>query len=169
MTRIPHAVPAYLAGVLFAIAALGICRAGSDSPAAHDPDAIYQRFREYRLALAAPDRSASGYFSRHLTDEWLGLLLAREDPVRRLDTLEIVRNRFRFGDSVHVVYGYTVTVEEDGRRKLNLICQSKTESQPAKVTVTYVNEGGRWQIDALGFDSRKQSAQRTDRILEEFP
>ena len=168
MTRTGIGTSAHVLAVALAIVAAAACSAAVPAPEAPDREAVYRRFREYRLALADANGHASSFFSRHLSDEWIGWLLAREDPVDRLDTLETVRNRFRFGDLVHVVFRYSVTVHGAGR-ELALVCQSKTAAHPVKVTVTYTMEDGQWQIDATAFDSRSQNVGSKDPLLEEFP
>jgi hypothetical protein len=170
VTRIRCGIGASLVSALL-ICALGIgAVVALQSPEAANSDGIYSRFREYRLALANSAANVSPFFSRRRTDEWVGLLLLREEPVRRLDTLEFVRNRFRFGETVHLVYDYTVSMPGAGKGVLTMVFRSEKGPRPMRIDVTYVMEGGQWQIDSIAFDARKEAVEgKTGRVLEEFP
>jgi hypothetical protein len=118
---------------------------------ATSPSSLYIKFKDFRTSLADPDSYPMKFFSRNLIEQWCGSLLKNRQLDFDVNTLRVARNRFRFGELIHVVESYSVSDGEGSSKDLTLSYEEKDDPRTHKVTIVYVAEGGEWRVDKIHY------------------
>ena len=133
------------------------------------PPDLYGQFKQYRHLLKNDeDANASTFFSKKINEEWLGWLVKTRPPEVRLEVLDMVRNRMRFGDRIDIVYEKSTQRISENSAKLILVCSSTTEKRPRTIEITYVNAGNQWLIDKVLSDTTRPGDKDMPHVIDRF-
>lgn len=131
-------------------------------------DELYQRFREYRLALADASANVSPFFSRKYLEWNIGSLLNKRSSMGAERDNRVFRARMRVGTRATVVHAISVRDERGGGRTLKLRISTGDAKDIYSFEVTYVQEQEVLRISKWGVDSTMPHETGDEAIVERF-